>query len=135
MREAASYTKQVLSGQVVRKIVKRRKKNGELLDVEAFGAPFLMEGKTVGQLGIYMDISRRLKAEKSIRESEELFRLLSSAAPIGIVRCDREGRIVYRQSEMGRDDGTRSDSALDTDGWESIHPDDHAEWKENGRRQ
>jgi len=83
-----------------------------LLDVEAFGAPFLMEGKTVGQLGIYMDISRRLKAEKSIRESEELFRLLSSAAPIGIVRCDREGRIVYANQRWGEMTGRAPDSAL-----------------------
>jgi len=131
--EAASYTKQVLSGQVVRKIVKRRKKNGELLDVEAFGAPFLMEGKTVGQLGIYMDISRRLKAEKSIRESEELFRLLSSAAPIGIVRCDREGRIVYANQRWGEMTGRAPDSALGCGWMEPIHPDDHAdverEWK------
>src|SRR4029077_10938566 len=110
--QAAANTRQVLSGKVVRMVVRRRQKNGELLDVEAFGAPLLREGKTVGQLGIYLDISRRLKAEKSIRESEELFRLLSSAAPVGIVRCDREGRIVYANQRWGEMTGRAPDSAL-----------------------
>jgi PAS domain S-box-containing protein len=132
-QEAVSYTRQVLSGNVVRKIVRRRQKNGELLDVEAFGAPILREGQTIGQLGIYLDISRRLKAEKSIRESEELFRLLSSAAPIGIVRYDRDGRIVYANHRWGEMTGRDPESALGFGWMEAIHPEDrgHVErkWK------
>jgi PAS domain S-box-containing protein len=124
LEEAASISRQVLSGKVIRKLVKRKRKDGELLDVEAFGAPLLREGRTVGQLGIYLDISRRLKAEKSIRESEELFRLLSSAAPIGIVRCDREGRIVYANQRWGEMMGRAPDSALGFGWMDAIHPDD-----------
>ena len=122
--QAAATTRQVLSGIVVRKAVRRRRKNGELLDVEAFQAPLLRDGKTTGLLGIYLDISRRLKAEKSIRESEELFRLLSAAAPVGIVRCDREGRIVYANQRWGEMTGRAPESALGF-GWvEAIHPED-----------
>jgi two-component system, sensor histidine kinase and response regulator len=123
-QEAASTSRQVLAGKVIRKVVKRKRKDGELLDVEAFGAPLLRDGKTVGQLGIYLDISRRLKAEKSISESEELFRLLSSAAPVGIVRCDREGRIVYANQRWGEMTGRAPDSALGFGWMDAIHPED-----------
>jgi len=122
--EAASTTKQVLAGKVVRKVARRKRKNGEFLDVEAFGAPLLREGKTVGQLGIYLDISRRVRAEKSIRESEELFRLLSAAAPIGIVRCDREGRIVYANQRWGEMTGRAPESALGFGWLEAVHPEE-----------
>jgi PAS domain S-box-containing protein len=131
--DAAAISKLVLSGRVVRKSAKRKRKNGELLDVEIFGAPLLLEGKTIGQLAVYLDISRRVQAEKSIRESEELFRSLSSAAPIGIVRYDREGRIVYANQRWGEMTGRDPESALGFGWMEAIHPEDreHVErvWK------
>ena len=122
--DAVAISKQVLSGRVLRKTAKRKQKNGELLDVEIFGAPLLLDGKTIGQLAVYLDISRRTKAEKSIRESEELFRLLSAAAPIGIVRCDREGRIVYANQRWGEMTGRTSDSALGFGWMDALHPED-----------
>jgi len=122
--EAAAITRQVLSGRVFRKTARRRRKNGELLDVEVFGAPLLLDGKAIGQLAIYLDISRRMQAERSIRESEELFRLLSSAAPVGIVRCDRAGRIVYANQRWGEMTGRAPDSALGSVWMDAIHPED-----------
>jgi two-component system sensor histidine kinase/response regulator len=122
--EAAAITRQVLSGQVFRKTARRKRKDGKLLDVEVFGAPLLLEGKTSGQLAVYLDISRRMEAERSIRESEELFRLLSSAAPVGIVRCDREGRIVYANQRWGEMTGRAPDSALGSVWVDAIHPED-----------
>ena len=122
--DAAAITRQVFSGQVFRKTARRKRKNGEMLDVEVFGAPLLLEGKTSGQLAVYLDISRRMQAERSIRESEELFRLLSSAAPVGIVRCDREGRIIYANQRWGEMTGRAPDSALGSVWVDAIHPED-----------
>ena len=131
--DAAAMSVQVISGGVLRKTAKRKMKNGELLDVEIFGAPLHLGGETLGQLAVYMDISRRVQAEKSIRESEELFRLLSSAAPIGIVRYDREGRIVYANQRWGEMTGRDPERALGFGWMEAIHPEDreHVErvWK------
>ena len=45
--------------------------------------------------GIFRDISERVRMEQSLRESEELFRTLCDAAPIGIFREDCDGNNIY----------------------------------------
>src|ERR1700690_1212062 len=88
---SAELIRQAALGRVARQAGKRRRSDGSEIDVEVFGAPLLMEGKLEGLLGIYLDISARVEAEKAIRESEELFRTLSAAVPIGIFRTDKDG--------------------------------------------
>jgi two-component system, sensor histidine kinase and response regulator len=122
--EAASLTRQVITGHLVRQTLKRRTKNGRLLDVEAFGAPLQLDGRSMGQLAIYLDISRRVEAERAIRESEELFRMLSAAAPIGIFRTDREGRCVYVNQRLCELTGRTPESSLGFGWLEALHPDD-----------
>lgn len=85
-QEAEAISRQVHSGWSFHRILKRTRKDGSLLDVEAFAAALAGEGKAKGQMAIYVDISRRVEAERNIRDSEELFRTLSSTAPIGIFR-------------------------------------------------
>jgi PAS domain S-box-containing protein len=115
---------QALAGKTVRKTSKRRRKNGEDLDVEVFAAPLLREGKTTGFLALYLDISRRMQAERAIRESEELFRQLSTAAPIGIFRADREGRFLYVNQRWSEMSGRTGESAMGFGWLEAIHPED-----------
>jgi PAS domain S-box-containing protein len=124
LEEAASLSRQVMEGRVFRRTLKRRKKDGGLLDVEVFGAPLLVDGKTMGQLGIYLDISKRVEAEHAIRESEEWFRTLSVAAPIGILRADRDGRCVYLNQRLCEITGLSAESALEFGWFASIHPED-----------
>ncbi len=104
--------------------VKRKSKDGKEIDVEAFGAPLKLEGRIQGYLAIYVDISKRMEAEKTIRESEELFRMLSSAAPIGIFRADREGRWVYVNQRWSEMTGRAGESALGFGWLEAVHPED-----------
>jgi PAS domain S-box-containing protein len=106
--------------------VKRKSKDGKEIDVEVFGAPLKLEGRTQGYLAIYVDISKRVEAEKTIRESEELFRLLSSAAPIGIFRADREGRWVYVNERWSEMTGRAAETALGYGWLEAVHPEDRA---------
>jgi len=54
------------------------------VEVEAYGVPFVVDGVLRGQFILYQDISERLKAQRALRESEEMFRTLTSAAPVGI---------------------------------------------------
>ena len=62
--EAKVYTGQVLEGEVVHGIAKRRRKDSALVDVELFGAPVIVEGKQIGALAIYHDITELLQAQR-----------------------------------------------------------------------
>jgi len=122
--ESDGLREQIMQGRTIRRVTKRRKKDGSLLDVEFFSAPLLLGGQTAGQLGIFLDISKRVETEHAIRESEELFRTLSLAAPIGILRTDARGRCVYVNERFCEMTGltTRSATGL---GWTSaIHPEE-----------
>lgn len=131
--EAMRLSQQVLAGRVLRRTVKRRKKDGELLDVELFAAPLLLQGKKTGKLAMYLDISRRVQAEKAIRESEELFRMLSAAAPVGIFRTNAQGDCVYVNQCWGEMTGRSPESAMGMGWLDAVHPEDRADvsrvWK------
>ncbi len=133
LESGVSMSKLVRSGRVVHRTVKRKRKGGKEIDVEVFGAPLNLEGRGQGFLAIYVDISKRVEAEKSIRESEELFRLLSSAAPIGIFRADPEGRWVYVNQRWSEMTGRAAESALGYGWLEAVHPEERKQterlWK------
>jgi two-component system, sensor histidine kinase and response regulator len=108
----------------VHKTAQRRHKSGKLLDVEVHIVPLDIKGQPEGFLILYQDITRRVESENAIRESEELFRTLSSAAPVGIFVADEQGCYQYineRWLEMA--DANESEAA--GFGWKKyIHPDD-----------
>ena len=117
-------SQEVLGGRVTHQTVKRRRKDGTLLDVEVFAAPLISDGKPQGQIAIYLDISKRVAAEKRIRDSEELLRTLSAAAPIAIFRTDGEGRVVYVNQRWSEMSGRSAESALGSGWLDAIHPED-----------
>src|SRR5882762_5875311 len=124
LQAAGSLTKNVLAGSPQHAIVRRRHKDGHLLDVEAFGIPFLVDGVLRGQFGLYTDISQRVQAEKALKESEELFRTLSAAAPVGIFMDDGHGNCRYVNERWVEMTGMPSARAMGR-GWLAVtHPDD-----------
>lgn len=131
--DATTLRRQVREGRVLRRTLRRRKKDGSLLDVELFAAPLLVDGRAVGQLGIYLDISKRVEAELAIRESEEWFRTLSLAVPIGILRADCQGCCVYLNQRLCEICGMTAERALGFGWFASIHPEDREQaeklWK------
>ncbi|MGB8494650.1 MAG: PAS domain S-box protein [Candidatus Acidiferrum sp.] len=134
MRESGvSLSKLIEAGRALHHTVKRKRKDGRELDVEVFGAPLQLDGRIQGFQAIYVDISARVGAEKTIRESAELFRSLSSVAPIGIFRADREGRWVYVNQRWSEMTGRPVEAALGYGWLEAVHPDDRAQterlWK------
>lgn len=122
--DARTFHRLVQAGRTVRRTLTRSRKDGGILHLEIFGAPLHVDGKPVGQLAIYLDITERVEAEKAIRESEECFRTLSLAVPIGILRADRMGRFVYQNQRVAELTGLSPEKTLG-DGWiQAVHPDD-----------
>ncbi|MEZ0395991.1 MAG: response regulator [Anaerolineales bacterium] len=74
--EAIAYTRQALD-RPLRAIGKRRRKDGQLVDVEILAVPVYLEKQRLGALGIYHDITelnraRQLAEEASLAKSEFL---------------------------------------------------------------
>jgi two-component system sensor histidine kinase/response regulator len=128
--EAEAISRQVQSGRPFHRILKRSRKDGSLLDVEVFAAALAGDGRAKGQMAIYVDISRRIEAEKNIRESEELFRTLSSTAPIGIFRCAIDGSCVYVNQRWVEMAGRPAESALGFGWLDAVHPHDRVRTEE-----
>ena len=84
LEEASSISNSVSEGTLVRKISKRKKKDGSLIDVEIVGIPVTVAGKNIGILGLYHDISARMEAEAALRISESRFRSLFNESPISL---------------------------------------------------
>jgi two-component system sensor histidine kinase/response regulator len=72
--EANDLTRQVYSGEMVKSISKRRRKDGSRVDVSILAVPVTVNGRVVSFLGMYVDISEIMRAR---REAEEASRAKS----------------------------------------------------------
>lgn len=89
--EARKIGIQVLNGERANAVTHRRHKNGHLIDVELFGIPLKVEGKLVGILASYRDLTDQVRAEKARQAVELRLRRLAEAAfeGIAVVTGDR----------------------------------------------
>lgn len=128
------HTAAIHSGQSFHATTKRKQKSGELVDVEIQGVPLTNERRFEGTLILYQDIRQRVKTEKAIRESEEIFRTLSAAAPVGIFMEDGLGNCRYVNQRWSEMTEMTPDEAMGTGWMAAVHPDDLprvlAEWKD-----
>jgi len=67
--EAVAITQHVLQQGAMRSIGRRRRKDGTLVDVEVLGVPVLVEGKLVGLMGLYHDITELARARQAAEEA------------------------------------------------------------------
>lgn len=68
--EALAYTSQATS-RTARGIGKRRRKDGSLLDVELAGVPVAVEGKNVGIMALYHDVTDLLSAKREAESANQ----------------------------------------------------------------
>ena len=113
-------------GAGVHQTLKRWRKDGQSVDVELHGVPLVVDGDLRGVFALYQDISQRIHAEERLKASEELFRTLSAAAPVGIFRHDVSDRCSYVNQSWTDMTGMSAEEAYDG-GWKKVlHPEDAA---------
>jgi PAS domain S-box-containing protein len=60
--EAVAYTQQALEQHAVQVIGQRRRKDGTLVDVEVLGVPVVVDGRRIGLMALYHDVTELLRA-------------------------------------------------------------------------
>ena len=92
------------------------------------------EMRPVRMTGICLDISDRVRIDQALRDSENLFRTLCDAAPIGIFRTDQNLQTVYRNPRWCEIFGIAGAEATDYHWLDAVHPDDRerarSTWRE-----
>jgi two-component system, sensor histidine kinase and response regulator len=113
-------------GAGVHQVLKRWRKDGQSVDVDLYGVPLIVDGELRGVLALYQDISQRVQAEERLKASEELFRLLSESAPVGIFRHDLSDCCSYVNQCWVDMTGMSAEEAYGG-GWRKVlHPEDAA---------
>ena len=98
-------------------------RDGRIYPVEIM-ANYLNHNGFEYNCSIVRDISVRKNLEKALQESEELFRTLCDAAPVGIFRCDTSRNDTYCNPRWEEISGMSAAEGLGT-GWRStIYPED-----------
>jgi PAS domain S-box-containing protein len=67
---AAGLTQRVMHGETVHTMGQRRRKNGDLVEVEFFGVPITMNDVKIGALGMYHDISEIERARRAAEAAD-----------------------------------------------------------------
>jgi PAS domain S-box-containing protein len=103
----------------------RLAKDGRRIDVIGTGTPIRnSRGEIVGVAVIARDIGVRLRAEQSLRDSEERFRGAFENAPFGMCLSDMDGRFLRVNSTLCRMLGYSEPELLASSWPELTHPDD-----------
>jgi len=121
-----SNTQRIAEGAVLQGSMKRKKKSGLLVDVEVHAKRLVADGGYCGAFALFQDITKRVEAETALRHSEEVFRTLCAAAPVGVFRIDEKGTMVYANERLLEIHGLTMDQARGPDFRAGVHPDDAA---------
>ena len=105
-QEAVDITREVLAGNTIREFGKRRRKDGTLVDVEILGEPIEINGKQIGALGLYRDITVEKHAKEELQASEERFRRMFHDSPVAMQLEDfseKKRWVLEMQEKSGKD--------------------------------
>lgn len=94
---------------------------------ERYSQPQRIDGRPVGRVWSFRDISERVKTEQSMRISEEKFRIISLTAADAIVLIDERGGITYWNPSAERLFGYSADEAINRDLHMLVAPEQYRE--------
>jgi PAS domain S-box-containing protein len=108
-------------------------KDGRLIDVEFVSNVYQVDHTKVIQCNI-RDITERKRAEKALRESEQLYHAIGESIDYGVWVCDPDGRNIYASKSFLKLVGLTQEQCSNFGWGDVLHPDDAertiAAWKE-----
>ncbi len=102
----------------------QRRRGLMVLGAMAVALPGLVMAWLAGLRVVGQHISERRRAEEALRGSEERFRAMSDASPLGVFQCDAEGDLVYLNRTFEKMFGYVFEPVF-RKGWsQMVHPED-----------
>ncbi|HXZ12719.1 MAG TPA: PAS domain S-box protein [Candidatus Sulfotelmatobacter sp.] len=100
--EMRANRRQLLNGETVHAIGRRRRADGKFRDIEAFAVPLFTDEKSSGGLILYQDITERTQAEKKLRKSLKDLEDMKFALDQHciVARTDPEGVITFANDKF-----------------------------------
>lgn len=87
--------KATLAGSPQHQLLRIRRKDGVILDVDISIAPYQVEGKVLGIAGMTLDITERVRAREALADSERQLRTMINSLPVGVAYIDNQLRIRF----------------------------------------
>ena len=114
------------------RIVNRRMhRDGHEIFVESTGVPiFDDKGSLAGFRGTNRNISERMKTEKALRESEELYRILADKSLVGVYVV-QDGKFCFINHHVTANTGYTADDLTGKESTLFVHAEDRVELKKN----
>jgi len=101
------------------------RKDGTCFPVEYTSTPIIENGKILGAVVTYKDITDRKRLENVLRQSEEKYRSIFESATSLIVSVDEESVIIDCNARLQQMLGYSLDEILGHNLLDIVHPDDH----------
>lgn len=117
--EATKFRVQVTHGKKVRSITQRTRKDGSLVDVELVAQPVIVDGKEMGVIAIYHDITELLNARREAEAARLTAEQANQAKSAFLANMSHELRtplnaiIGFTRIVQRRAEGTLPDKQLD----------------------
>ncbi len=111
-----------LAGQQVRSFRRQRMASGKVLDIAYTYEPYIDASQSVaGYYALIQDVTEQKRAEQSLRDSSERFRMLTELSSDWFWEQDAEFRFVDIHGESGEHGGISADSHFGKTRWELPH--------------
>ncbi len=98
--------------------------DGKEIDGEIVGIPITYQGKNAVQ-AIVIDITQRKRAERELKESEQLFRMIAENSRDLIALHDLDANFTYASPSVEQLVGVKPESIIGASPYDYIHPQDH----------
>lgn len=79
VQEATQIIEQIMHGKQLHLITRRKRSDDSPVDVELYAVPLISEGKVAGALGMYQDITERIRAQETLVHAKEAAEAASRA--------------------------------------------------------
>ncbi|MDR6998180.1 PAS domain S-box protein [Neobacillus niacini] len=120
----SAYFYQALEGSLQNYDCKIIQKNGQSVDLNVTNLPITVNGEIIGVYGVAKDITEIKRKRHRLKDSEELYRILTENSMDMIVKTDAEGNFIYVSRVSEQILGYTPTELVGQSSIEYIHKDD-----------